>query len=116
MREAQIEHALKETLEAEGFLVLKLTTPGTVGTPDRMILWPKYCPRPPMFIELKAPDKDLRPLQAAVADNWKARGADVKECINSMEQCIAFCQKTLSYATAFKSEYLANSLQSSLDL
>jgi hypothetical protein len=108
MRESVIEAALKDTLEAEGFLVLKLTTPGYAGAPDRMILWPKYCPRPPMFVELKAPDKTLRPLQNAVRSNWKARGADVREFINSMDQCTRFCNDVLKYAKVFKEQYILN--------
>lgn len=116
MRESVIEHHLKDTLEAEGFLVLKFKTPGYSGVMDRMILWPVYCPRPPMVVELKAPGKDLRPLQRAVADNWKRRGVDVRDPINTLEDCEKFCKSILSLARNMKQNWLLNNSQASLDL
>jgi hypothetical protein len=108
MLESKIESHLKDTLEAEGFLVLKLNIPAYKGVPDRMILWPVYAPAPPTFVELKAPLKDLRPLQAAVGDNWTRRGADVHPFINSMEKCIAFTDKLLAKARMKKELYIMN--------
>jgi hypothetical protein len=85
MKEAVVEAALKR-LERVGFDVLKLRTPGHNGVMDRMILWPKYAPRPPSFVELKKPGKEPRPLQAAVADDWKARGCDVREYCDTLDK------------------------------
>jgi hypothetical protein len=78
IKEAVVETSLK-VLERKGFKVLKLRTPGNNGVMDRMILWPTYAPHPPTFVELKRPGKEPRPLQAAVADDWRARGCDVRE-------------------------------------
>lgn len=75
--ENDIETLFRENLEDWGFLVLKLKTPGRTGCMDRMILRPKYSPGAPLFVELKRSGKDLRPLQAAIADDWKARGVEV---------------------------------------
>jgi hypothetical protein len=72
--EAEIEQKLRERLEEYGFKVLKLYTPGHTGTMDRMILRPRYSPGPPMFVELKRKGKKLRPLQAAIGEDWKQRG------------------------------------------
>ncbi len=83
--EAAIEQKLKRDLEAIGFKLLKLTTPGTAGVPDRMILRPRYSPGPPMFIELKAPGQKLRPLQVAVHLEWQARGCHVLPYVDSYD-------------------------------
>jgi hypothetical protein len=85
MKEAVVEAGLKR-LERHGFQVLKLRTPGYSGVMDRMILWPKYAPRPATFVELKRPGKEPRPLQAAVADDWKERGCDVREYCDTLDK------------------------------
>jgi hypothetical protein len=83
--EAVVEKRLKR-LEARGFSVYKLRTPGRNGVMDRMILWPKYSPKPPVFVELKAPGKEPRLLQYAVAADWTARGCDVREYCDTIEK------------------------------
>jgi len=85
MKEAVVEAALKR-LERSGFAVYKLRTPGKNGVMDRMILWPTYAPRPSSFVELKRPGEEPRPLQAAVADNWRARGCDVREYCDTVDK------------------------------
>lgn len=60
MLESKIENRLKKEVERNGGLALKFTSPGMAGVPDRLVLLPKgriY------FVELKAPGKNLRPLQ-----------------------------------------------------
>jgi len=79
--ETDIEQGLRERLEEFGFKVLKLYTPGHTGAMDRMILRPRYSPGPPMFVELKRRGKKLRPLQAAIGEDWKKRGCEVLEPI-----------------------------------
>ena len=85
--ESALEKYFKTFLEGRGFKVLKLATPGTAGTPDRLILRPHYWPGPPMVVEFKrfgAPPP--RPLQRAVALDWMARGVHVLPYIDSREK------------------------------
>lgn len=85
MKESVVEDRLKK-LQDYGFKVLKLRTPGYNGVPDRMILWPKTHPGAPMFVELKAPKKDLRPLQDGVANDWTMRGVIVLPMCDTVEK------------------------------
>lgn len=104
MLEAAVEGRLKRYLEKVGFKVLKLTTPGTMGVPDRMILRPKWSPGPPWFVELKRPGKAERPLQDAVRDDWRKRGVLVLDMCDSYEKVDALieyvteiCQRERTY-------------------
>ena len=84
--ESAIEKYLKELLEPRGFKVLKLVTPGTVGTPDRLILRPRYWPGPVMVVEVKKPGAPPpRRNQQVVAEDWQARGVHVLPYIASRE-------------------------------
>lgn len=60
MREKDIERKLIAEVKKAGGLALKLVSPGFDGIPDRLLLLPigKLA-----FVECKAPDKTLRPLQ-----------------------------------------------------
>ena len=60
MREKTVEAKLVKAVKSMGGLAPKFTSPGLDGVPDRLVLLPggKMA-----FIELKAPDKKLRPLQ-----------------------------------------------------
>ncbi len=91
MLEYSVEGRLKK-LERKGFKVLKLRTPGCNGVMDRMILWPKYSPKPPTFVEIKRPGQDLRALQLATALDWKARGCDVREPCDTYEDIDALVE------------------------
>ena len=62
MREKTIEQKLVTATKAKGGIALKLTSPSMNGLPDRMILLPNG---KIAFVELKAPGKKPRPLQAA---------------------------------------------------
>lgn len=86
MLEGHVEHRLKTMLESRGFKVLKLTTPGTMGSPDRMILRPKWSPGAPSFVELKRPGKTPRRLQVEVRNKWIARGLIVHEPVSTYEE------------------------------
>lgn len=90
MLEAQVERALK-VLEGYGFEALKLKTPGYNGTKDRLLLWPKWSPAPPVFVEIKQPGKFERALQEAVRDDWRARGCDVRDMCDTLEKVHALC-------------------------
>lgn len=84
--ETDIEQYVKNTLEAKGFKVLKLTTPGTTGVMDRMILRPRYWPGPPFFLELKRAKQHLRAKQAAIAKDWKKRGCEVLDPVHGLDE------------------------------
>ena len=60
MREKNIESRLVAEVRRRGGLAPKFVSPGLDGVPDRLILLPggKFA-----FAELKAPGKNLRPLQ-----------------------------------------------------
>lgn len=91
--EAQIEKRLTDGLIGKGFKVLKLVTPGTNGTPDRLILRPRWSPGPPWVIELKRPKKTERLLQEKVREEWRERGVLVLDMVNTYEQVDALVQK-----------------------
>ncbi len=60
MREKTIEQKLTRTIKKHGGLCLKFVSPGYDGVPDRIILLPNG---KLAFAELKAPGKQMRPLQ-----------------------------------------------------
>jgi hypothetical protein len=84
--EYRIEHSLKERLEGIGFKVLKLVTPGTAGTMDRLILRPIWSPGAPIFVECKRPGKTERRLQELVRDDWRKRGCYVLDVCDSFDR------------------------------
>ena len=82
MREKTIEAKLVQTVRSMGGLAPKFTSPGLDGVPDRLVLLPggKLA-----FIELKAPGKELRPLQVRRKRQLEALGFLVY-CIDRPEQ------------------------------
>lgn len=60
MREKEIEQALVKAVKARGGMCPKLTSPGTDGMPDRIVLLPQGRMS---FVEVKAPGKKPRSLQ-----------------------------------------------------
>lgn len=60
MKEKQIEEKLRNSVKSKGGLCLKFTSPGYDGVPDRIILLPNG---KMAFAEIKAPGKQMRPLQ-----------------------------------------------------
>ena len=60
MREKTIEQKLVKAVKAAGGICPKLMSPGTDGMPDRMVLMPHGRI---VFVEVKAPGKEPRPLQ-----------------------------------------------------
>lgn len=82
MLEKTIEHKLKSAVKNMGGIAFKFTAPGINGVPDRLVLLPygKLA-----FIELKAPGKDMRPLQVKRKRQLEQLGFSVY-CIDSAEQ------------------------------
>ena len=61
MREKVVEQSLVKAVKKCGGICPKLVSPGTDGMPDRMVLLPGGRIH---FVEVKAPGKKARPLQA----------------------------------------------------
>ena len=82
MREKTIEGKLVKAVKIMGGLAPKFVSPGLDGVPDRLVLLPggKIA-----FIELKAPGKELRPLQVRRKRQLEALGFSVY-CIDSPDQ------------------------------
>ncbi len=82
MLEKTIEHKLKSAVKNMGGIAFKFTAPGINGVPDRLVLLPhgKLA-----FIELKAPGKDMRPLQVRRKRQLEQLGFLVY-CVDSAEQ------------------------------
>ena len=89
MNEHQIENYLCTQVKDKGGLALKLNSTSMAGLPDRLVLFPDgfiY------FVELKAPGKKPRPLQAAVHRRLKSLGFMVS-VIDSKQQVNEFIEK-----------------------
>jgi len=71
MREKTVEEKLVKAVKNMGGLAPKFISPGLDGVPDRLVLLPggKIA-----FIELKAPGKELRPLQVRRKSQLEALG------------------------------------------
>ena len=82
MREKTVEAKLVKAVKNMGGLAPKFISPGLDGVPDRLVLLPggKIA-----FIELKAPGKELRPLQVRRKSQLEALGFLVY-CIDRPEQ------------------------------
>lgn len=98
MIEHDVEERLRTRLHKYGFKCLKLVTPGTSGTKDRLILMPAWAPSPPAFVELKRPDKAERALQSAVRDDWRGRGCNVLDMCDTYEKVDALVDDLLTKA------------------
>ena len=71
--EGKIETYLRKQAEKIGYLCLKFTSPANNGVPDRIVIGDNLT----VFIELKAPGEEPRPLQRRVINNMIQRGAYV---------------------------------------
>lgn len=82
MLEKKIECKLKSAVKSMGGITFKFTAPGIDGVPDRLVLLPlgKLA-----FIELKAPGKEMRPLQVHRKRQLEKLGFSVY-CIDGAEQ------------------------------
>ncbi|SHF23706.1 VRR-NUC domain-containing protein [Seinonella peptonophila] len=82
MREKQLEQRLKQEVEKAGGLALKFISPGWAGAPDRIVLLPEGRI---IFVEMKAPKGQLRPLQKKRLQQLKDLGFDTR-MVNSVDQ------------------------------
>lgn len=81
MRESVIERKLVTEVKKRGGLAVKFVSPGLDGVPDRLVLFPggKIA-----FVELKAPGKNMRPIQERRARQLTALGFRVY-CVDNNE-------------------------------
>jgi hypothetical protein len=86
MLESQIERVLKTEVEKRGAKARKFISPGWAGAPDRIILFPGGRV---VFVELKAPQRIMRPLQKKRAAELRDLGFKVYS-INSLERIKKF--------------------------
>jgi hypothetical protein len=91
MREKQIEARLKREVKKIGGLALKFASPGNAGVPDRIVLLPNGNV---VFAELKAPGKNLRPLQIKRKEQLETLGFKVY-VIDSYEKVDVFIQEVM---------------------
>jgi len=73
MMEKEIERYLRQRVEKAGGLCLKFTS-SSAGVPDRVVILGGET----FFVELKAPGKKPRPLQARVIEGMVLKGARVE--------------------------------------
>ena len=82
MLEKVVERKLIATVKNMGGLAPKFVSPGLDGVPDRLVLLPHG---KMAFIELKAPGKEMRPLQIRRKEQLEQLGFRVY-CIDKPEQ------------------------------
>ena len=92
MNEKFIEKKLVTAVKNMGGLSPKFVSPGLDGVPDRIVLLPHGKIG---FIELKAPGKDMRPLQVWRKRQLESLGFQVY-CIDSVEQIGVILDEILS--------------------
>ena len=95
MLESKIENKLKLEVEKHGGMALKFVSPGMAGVPDRIVLMKNG---KAVFIELKAPDKKMRPLQTKRKKQIEALGFKVY-CIDSFKKVDEFIEKVMEWFT-----------------
>lgn len=97
MLEKEIERRLRVEVKAVGGLCLKWESPGCAGVPDRMILLPGGHI---LFVELKAPGKKERPLQAAIQRILRNLGFEVYSSVDSLDKVQAIvdrCREVMAH-------------------
>lgn len=82
MRESAVEKAFVDAVRKAGGEALKFTSQSRNGVPDRLVL---FFSGKAAFVELKAPGKQMRPLQRKRRKQLEALGFPVF-CVDSMEQ------------------------------
>ena len=89
MEENRVERRLKTQVEKIGGKALKFISPGVTGVPDRIVLLPGGRI---IFVELKAPGKNLRKIQEYRAKELRKLGFQV-ECLDTVEKVDLFIKE-----------------------
>lgn len=82
MREYVVENAFRDEVARQGGLALKFSSQTMNGVPDRLVLLPGGKAG---FVELKAPGKQMRPLQVKRKQQFEALGFPVY-CVDRPSQ------------------------------
>jgi hypothetical protein len=82
MREKEVEQKLVNAVKAVGGICWKFVSPGVSGVPDRLVLMTKGRFA---FVELKAPGKEMQPLQVKRKRQLESLGFRVY-CVDRIEQ------------------------------
>ena len=75
MREKEVEKYLIQEVEKLGGLCKKWVSPGSSGEPDRIVILPR---NRIYFVELKAPEGELSPIQEYRIEELKNLGVRVR--------------------------------------
>lgn len=86
MREVSIENYLRDRVKKLGGKALKFVSPGWSGAPDRVVLLPGGRT---LFVELKAPGEELKPLQVKRAAELENLDFKVY-CLDSIQRVDKF--------------------------
>ncbi|QRG66943.1 VRR-NUC domain-containing protein [Brevibacillus choshinensis] len=89
MRESNLERRLVREVERIGGKAPKWTSPGNRGVPDRLVILPGGRT---VYVEMKAPGKQLEPLQEKWAKTLRSLGHEVYK-IDSVEGIEEFIQE-----------------------
>lgn len=88
--EATLEKRLVTKITDLGGIAWKFTSPGTIGVPDRIIMFQgKLC-----FVEMKAPGKQMREIQKWRKEQIEREGFPVM-CLSSEEQVDEFVEELI---------------------
>ena len=88
MGESAIEAKVVKWAKANGWLAWKLTSPGTVGVPDRLFIAPNGVMA---FIEFKAEGREPRPVQRLMLRELNRRNV-LATWFDNVEEAIRFLQ------------------------
>lgn len=91
MRESTLEQRLVREVERIGGLAPKWVSPGNRGVPDRIVILPHGRV---VFVEMKAPGKQLQPLQRKWMKTLRSLGHRVYK-IDSAEDIERFIQEVV---------------------
>lgn len=89
VRESTLESILVQEVQKRGGKCWKFTSPGTSGVPDRIVLLPNGVS---VFVEMKAPGKQMRPLQQKRSEELRGLGFKVY-CLDSSHDITNFIRE-----------------------
>jgi hypothetical protein len=90
MRESKLEYLLKSKIESMGGICLKITSPGTRGVPDRLVIVGNLASTQCIFVELKAPKGKLSISQKRFKDSLETKCGVEYVVIDSLMKLVIF--------------------------
>lgn len=86
MLEKAIENFLRDGVRRQGGIAYKFVSPGNIGVPDRLVLWPDGRA---VFVELKAENGKLSQMQRIQIERIRKLGHQV-EVVRGIEEAKRF--------------------------